>query len=232
MLDCAHARDRLFIVAYPTNSLALPDDQPRTTVRLSLHVNHELAYSYFKDVWYKLLLALKNFHKIHGTSAPECVNWEPHDWSRATKGVEDRVKVTAWDGNAMVGFVNLRPAFNSPHDSAKRVMYVEHMAAAPGNLATDLWEKRLSYVGQALLAYAVLQSHQAGFDGLLGLHAADDTALAYYEKLNSDFEGKLFFDKAFDVAAPFPIGDKARSKPYLETTPAGALELLEAYRYE
>lgn len=169
---------------------------------------------------------------MYGTDAPGYVAWEPHDWSKATKGVEDRVKVTAWDGKTMVGFVNLRSAFSSPYDSAKRVMYVEHMAAAPGNLATDLWERRLSYVGQALLAYAVLQSHQAGFGGLLGLHAADDEALAYYERLNSDFEGKLFLEKVLDVAAPFPTGDKARSKPYLETTPAGASELLEAYRYE
>jgi hypothetical protein len=221
--------DFLF-VAYPRNSLELPDGQPRTTVRLFLHVDHELAYTYFKDVWHKLLLALKNYHKIYGTSAPGCVNWEPHDWSKATKGVENRVKVTAWDGNAMVGFVNMRPAFSSPNHPQKKLMYVEHMAAAPGNLATDLWEKRLGYVGQALLAYAVLQSHQAGFEGLLGLHAADDEAEAYYEKLNSDFEGRLFLDKTLDIAAPFPTGDKARSKPYLETTQAGALELLEAYR--
>jgi len=111
-------------------------------------------------------------------------------------------------------------------------MYVEHMATAPGNMATDLWERRLCHIGQALLAFSVLQSHQGGFEGLLGLHAADDSALSYYDKLNDDFGGRLFLDKTLEISAPWPYGDKAKSRPYLETTLAGALELLEAYRYE
>jgi hypothetical protein len=114
-------------------------------------------------------------------------------------------------------------------DPARRLVYVEHMAAAPGQLDTPLWKRRFSRVGLALLAYAVLQSHLQGCDGRIGLHAADDIALAYYLDLHRRLGGGLFLPQR-DGVPGMPRPDDCRRKPYLETTDDGPSLLLERFK--
>jgi hypothetical protein len=224
--------DKLYrFVAYPSWSLSQDDGKPRQTVELKFVEQDGLAFGYFKDIWQKMCLSVKNYYKIHGITheVPEWVAWQPYEWSTQKKGVEDRIKLVAWEGRTMAGFLNLRPAFSSQFSPEAQVMYVEHMAAAPSNFKTYLWEKRLSYVGLALLAYASYESQNRGFKGLLGLHAADETALSYYQKVNADFDNNLFYEPVSDVPAPHPVGEKGRAKPYFETRQSGATKLLDTY---
>jgi hypothetical protein len=57
---------------------------------------------------------------------------------------------------------------------------VKHLAAAPGNLLTQLWVGRFRRVGGALFAYAALLSYRQGLEDRLGLHVADASALGFY----------------------------------------------------
>ncbi len=53
-------------------------------------------------------------------------------------GYEARQKVVAWCGANLVGFLNLWAGFPASHSPGKHVLYVEHLAAAPGNLESAL----------------------------------------------------------------------------------------------
>jgi hypothetical protein len=127
--------------------------------------------------------------------------------------------------------LNVWPDFDSILQPGKRVLYVEHLAAAPGNLSTALWVRRFGRVGGALFAYAVLLSHQQGFEGRLGLHAADAGAPGFYRHLNTGpCHGILFHPEQTGIAGPTPRGAHETGKTYLETTEAGATIWLEEYR--
>jgi hypothetical protein len=138
--------------------------------------------------------------------------------------------LVAWCGSRLVGFLNVWPDFESIHQTGKRVLYIEHIAASPGDLSTELWARRYSGVGAALFAYAVLVSHVRGFEGQLGLHVADPSALAFYRHLHSKCLGGLFQPERTGVAGPTPRGDREASKTYLETLEAWATQWLEGYR--
>ena len=110
-------------------------------------------------------------------------------------------------------------------------LYIEHVAASPGNLKTEVWNRRYTGIGQALLAYSVKLSLDQGMEGRVSLHVADTVALGFYKRLNEKMQGGLFHPERNEVAGPTPHGAEAdRTKIYLETTQTGAMQLLGVYR--
>jgi hypothetical protein len=186
---------------------------------------------YLRHVWRRMAYALEQFHVLAGTpdAAPGWVKWNVDKWAEDQK-LADRQKFLAWTGSELVGLLNLWAGQPSPSDPARRLVYVEHMAAAPGHQETPIWRRRFNRVGLALLAYAVLQSHLQGCDGRLGLHAADDLALGYYLDTHRRLGGGLFLPERQGVPGVPPRADDSRRKPYLETTDEGPSLLLERYR--
>jgi hypothetical protein len=188
------------------------------------------ADRYLREVWGKMQLAAEKFHAANGETIPGWAEWKVHDWATKTKGCEDRQKFMAWHGATVAGFINLRPAFPSQKVTGKGMVYVEHMAASPGNQRTKIWCRYLKHVGEALLAYAVFESKRQGFDGLIGLHAADEEARKYYTALNAGRSNLLFHPEMKDVPGVLPHGESAKNKSYFESTLEGANQLLEDYR--
>jgi hypothetical protein len=76
----------------------------------------------------------------------------------------------------------------------------------------------------------VLVSHLQGFEGRLGLHAAEASALSFYRRLNQKCGNQLFHPEQTGIVGPTPHGARETTKPYLETTEAGATGWLEEYR--
>jgi hypothetical protein len=156
----------------------------------------------------------KHHQLVGGAPAPEWTAWKPGEWCGQQHGYERRQKVVAWHGSNLIGFLNVWPDFGSIHQPGKRVLYVEHLAAAPGNLPTQLWVRRFRRVGGALFTYAVLLSHQQGFEGRLGLHVADDAALGFYRWLNDDCcRGALLHAERTGVNGPTPEAPTKRARP-------------------
>src|SRR5262249_49370062 len=145
---------------------------------------------------------------------PEWTNWKPGEWCDQQRGYENRQKIVAWCGSHLAGFLNVWPNFDSIHQTGKCVLYIEHLAASPGDLTTELWARRYSGVGAALFAYSVLLSHLGGFEGRLGLHVADSVALGFYRHLHTKRSGALFYPEQAGVAGPTPRGDRETGKTY------------------
>lgn len=213
--------------------LFVAQDRDGRSVLLSIAEQDERCADYFRLVWERLCTALKNYHdqaavqRREASQAPPWVHWKPESWCRDRK-IPDRQRFAAWAGSSLVGFVNLRPGYPSQHEEGQRLLYVEHLATAPGNLSTDLWTRRLQGVGTALMAYIILQAQQQGFGGRIGLHAASPDAASYYESLRLRFS---FFHPPRQGVAGTPEDKKAQEKPYFESIPARALAFLEDYRH-
>ena len=79
------------------------------------------------------------------------------------------------------------------------------------------------------MAYAVLESKRQGFEGLIGLHAADEESRNYYTALNTRRNNQLFHPEVGDVSGVPPNGESAKTKSYFESTLEGANQLLEDY---
>jgi GNAT superfamily N-acetyltransferase len=206
-------------------------DSARNSILLQFRSHDEAAKQQYLGVWHKLSQAIQKHHQLAGgPPAPEWAAWKPGEWCDQQRGYENRQKVVAWCGNHLVGFLNLWPDVEASHQHGKRVLYIEHLAAAPGNLTTELWDRRYAGVGAALFAYAVLFSHQRGHEGRLGLHVADEAALRFYRHLNDRCGGALFYPERTGVPGPTPRGPHEAGKTYLETTEAGAMRWLEEYR--
>jgi len=202
-------------------------------VELTLRAYDGEAKQHFQSVWQRLYGALQNHHKNCNRSAPAWAAWKPWDWCEERKpGYEGRIKYVAWSGDIPVGFLNVWDGFPSVHQPGKTVLYGEHIAAAPGNMDTELWDRRFGRVGAAMFAYAVLISHQRGFDGRLGLHSADAESLGFYRRLHERCENGLFYPDRAEVQGPTPRGSHDAGKIYLETKEAGARRWLEEYRRE
>lgn len=130
-----------------------------------------------------------------------------------------------------MGFLNVWPDCSCVHQADKKSLYIEHLAAAPGNIGTELWARRFRFVGAALLAYTILLSHLGGFEGRLSLHVGDEQALGFYRHLNTvRCGGNLFYPEQTGVPGPTPRGEHERGRTYLETKEDGANSWLEEYR--
>jgi ribosomal protein S18 acetylase RimI-like enzyme len=206
-------------------------DQPWQSAELEIREHDDLAKAHYLGVWHKLYQALQKQYELDKRTAPEWLNWKPGEWCDQKRGYEPRLKFIAICGPNLVGFLNCWPDIPSVVDSAKRILYIEHLATAPGNMDTELWRKRFRYVGQSLLAYAVMLSQQRGFEGRLGFHVADERALGFYRRINERHcSGRLFHPERRDIPGPTPRGEHERSKTYLETVEAAANDWLEGYR--
>ena len=203
------------------------------SVELDVHAYDDGARQHFQSVWQRLYAGLQGHHKICDRPAPGWTTWKPWDWGEERKpGYEGRIKYAAWCGDVPVVFLNVWADFPSAHQPGKSVLYLEHLAAAPGNQSTELWNRRFKAVGAALFAYALLISHQRDFDGRLGLHVADADALDFYRHIHGKCEGPLFYAERTDVEGPTPRRAYDIPKTYLETTEAGATRWLEESRRE
>jgi hypothetical protein len=203
------------------------------SVELAVQAYDDGAKEHFQSVWKRLYGALERHHKNCNRPAPAWTGWKPWDWCEESKpGYEGRIKNVAWSGDVPVGFLNLWTDFPSVHQPGKTVLYLEHIAAAPGNNRTELWHRRFRAVGGALFAYTVLLSQQRGFDGRIGLHVADADALGFYRRLHAKVGDALFYPDQTGVRGPTPRGAHETGKTYLETTEAGAARWLEEYRRE
>lgn len=204
---------------------------PEAWVILNICTQDELCTKLLSGVWEKMFTALRNFHEHTADDngpAPGWVHWKLSDWSRDKKIVQ-RQKFAAWAGSSLVGILNTRPAYPSYIDPNKKVLYIEHIATSPGNLVTDIWRDRFRHVGNSLMAYAVLQSKIQGFEGIIGLHAADDKAANYYRHLK---ERHRFFHEPLRGIAGTPEDRSAKDKLYFESIPEQAINYLEGYRCE
>jgi len=201
-------------------------------VLIEFRPHDDAAKQQYLGVWQKMAQAVQKHHQLAGSPpVPEWTAWKPGEWCDQQRGYENRQKVVAWHGNHLVGFLNVWPDCASIHQPGKRVLYVEHLAAAPGNLSTELWVRRFRRVGGVLFAYTVLLSHRQGFEGRLGLHVADAQALGFYRRLSNEHcQGTLFHPEHTGIPGPTPRGAHETGKTYLETTEAGATRWLEEYR--
>jgi hypothetical protein len=226
-----NTNDYLFVAKTSNwrNSLGIVQER---SVALDIRVYDDLAEENIRGVWEKLKLAVSNQNKQFDSveRLPGWASWKVHDWCKASRGVENRQKYVAWDGDVIAGFLFLRPDFSSPSSPGQHLLYVENLATAPGNIRTNLWCRQLKYVGVALLAFSVFQSMEQGFNGDLGLHAADADAESWYEHLNASRNGSLFRPRITGITAPPPVGDAAVARPFLETITDGAARLLGEYR--
>jgi hypothetical protein len=207
------------------------EDPDGNSVLVEFRPHDDIARQQYLGIWNKLSQAVQKHHQLSkGPPAPEWTTWKPWEWCDQRRGYENRQAVVAWCGDHLIGFLNLWADFASIHQAEKRVLYIEHLAAAPGNLTTALWVRRYRHVGAALFAYAALVSHLRGFEGRLGLHVADETALRFYRHVHGKCMNNLFYPERNGVAGPMPRGQHETNKTYLETMEAGATQWLEGYR--
>ena len=200
-------------------------------VQLAIRPQDESCSRLLGNVWEKMFSALRNFHDQtpdDNGPPPGWVYWKLSDWSRDKK-IVDRQRFAAWAGSSLVGILNTRPDYPSQADKSKKVLYIEHIATAPGNVGTALWRNRLKYVGSALMAYAVYQSVVQGFEGHIGLHAADDSASDYYNYLRRQYQ---FFHEPVRGVSGTPENRGAKDRFYFESIPENALIYLDGYRHE
>lgn len=209
------------------------DADSNRSVEIDIRPYDESAKTQFQSVWQRLFSALREHYKLCRRPLDEWMSWRPWDWCEERKpGYEARMKYAAWAGDIAVGFINVWRDFPSAHNAGQNVLYLEHIAAAPGNIVTEIWNRKFRSVGSALLAYSVLLSHQFGFEGRIGLHASDDDALNFYRCVNRKCNNTLLQPEVTGIEGPTPRRAFDAEKTYLETTELGATLWLEGYRRE
>lgn len=196
-------------------------------VSLSFEPMDDRARRFFQDIWAKMATVVVKFHEHSGDSqCPAWTAWQVSRWSK--EQVEGREGYVAWNGDLMAGFINLRFPFQSSIEPVRPITYLEHLAAFPGCQDTRIWNRRMKRVGQALLAFAIYTSAQRGYGGVVGLHAADESAQSWYDALNRKYGGSLLHGPIKNVRGFY---ERSINSPYYETLPEGALALLEQYRH-
>jgi hypothetical protein len=190
---------------------------------------------YTKSVWHKALLAVKGHCEVNGQGAPGWVDWNVVGWSTRNTPSADVEQYAAWHGDTLAGFLNIWK--NQPRRSGQpgeKVLYIEHIAAAPWDLPTPLWTRRLRNVGIALIAYSVLRSFLTGTDGWLGLHVSDGEAMEFYQKLNRQYGDQLIAFSTTNIQGVLPPRpgreDRMLELRYLEMSGACTKNLLENFR--
>lgn len=204
------------------------DAADESSVVLDIRPHDAATQKFITRVCDKMTQALKNYHDIcERNHCPEWAKWKVVEWSQ--QQVQERQKFGAWAGDLLCGYLWIRAGFPSAVTQKQAIIYVEIMAATPTNIGTAVWSKRFGFVGRALLAFTVLQSIKQGFEGRFGLHAADDAAAKYYRHLNEDMGNGLFSAELIGIEGVPPRVEQAKSNPYFEAEPVGAVELLRDY---
>jgi GNAT superfamily N-acetyltransferase len=209
-------------------------DADNRSFPLSIQPADQRAKTYFQSVWKRMSGAIEEHHKLDKSSAPDWSRWSPWDWCLSAKpDVARRRMHVGWLGERIVGFVSLWHDFPSVATPGANAIYIEHIGSFPGNLDTTLWSRRHKGVGKALLAFAVKESIDHGFDGRLALHASNTDALSIYRSYNTLLGGRLFHPERTGVTGPNPSPQATRhdaGRTFLETIEAGAKTWLEGYR--
>jgi hypothetical protein len=206
-----------------------PYDPETPGVNLRISAMDEGAHTQLKGVWSKMYTALRNYHECKGSvEVPSWTSWNLSDWYQSKK-VTDRLKFAAWIGDVLVGFLNVRAGYPCHSEPGKCLLYIEHIATAPGNILQDIWGRRFKSVGTALVAYSILQSIERGYEGRIGLHAADDAAADYYVRLSD--KHRILLPPKTEIPGT-PEDRQARLHPYFESDPVRARLFLEGYRDE
>jgi|GEM_PF-3366042 len=212
---------------YEFKALVEVEGQPRGAI-LDFADADERSNRYLAKVWQKLAGALSNHHSLTDDDAhcPSWTKWKPLEWSQ--QNVPARQKFVAWYGEVLAGFVNLQPDFPSEYQSGTTIVYIEHLAAFPGYLTSQIWNRKLTYLGVPLVAFSVAQSKHQGFSGVVGLHV-DSAAMIFYNRLPAILGFPVFHPPRYDVSGPSPQRDKAKTQAYLEMIPEAAVQILEAH---
>jgi hypothetical protein len=209
-------------------------DSHEQKVEIEFRPYDPAAGDYLEQVWQRMSQAVQSYHGLFpGVPAPGWANWRPWQWCERRRGYENCQKHIGWCGDHLVGFLNIWPNCPSAVQEGKAVLYVEHLAASPGDIDTELWVRRYEGIGYALVVYAVFQSRQQGFQGRVGLHAADEGALGFYRYLSEKHcQGKLWHPERTGVLGPTPYASPERegAKAYLESSEEDALAWLERHR--
>ncbi len=217
---------------FSVQEVAASDDGPRFPV-LDIRPQDKQAVEFFASVWSRCQQAHTSYDAASSRPPKGWCRWQVTQWAKSDP-LEGQHRYAAWLGDVLVGFLNVRLGFPSRATPGTEVVYVEHVATAPGNILTPLWGRRLIGVGTALLAYSVLESVNRGCGGRVGLHAADGDAEAFYLALNRRFGEQLFLHRE-QHGVPAPRHPRQTNEPgldqvYLEGEPSGCLTLLEGYR--
>ena len=165
--------------------------------------------SYLKKIWFRLSQAYGKACQYQKKNPPDWVAWQPHNWAKEKHS--NRISIAAWANNTLAGFVNLRTEHCSPVDE-KVVVYLEHIAAFPGNMDSSIWNKRMKRVGGNLFAFALLQAKRWTHSARLGLHVVDESQ-GFYERLDSMKPG-IFASNLEGVEG---YQESCRSLKYIET---------------
>ncbi len=208
------------------------EDRDGEAFEIEILPSDDRAREHLQSVWQRLATCAEWYYKKENPPPPGWVAWRPWKWCDDKRDFyEPRQKFVAWCGSSLAGILNVWPRFPSVFEEGRHTLYIEHVAASPGNVKTELWDRRYTGIGQALLAFAVKLSHDGGLEGRLSSHVADAVALGFYRHLDQKLSGGLFHPERNGVTGPTPHG--ARDDPtmtYLETTQAGAMQLLGVYR--
>lgn len=205
-----------------------PRDDTRS-VSLNIVASNERSVQQLRKVWLKMYTAMRGYHEtIDSAVAPGWVHWKPDEWCE-DKRVKDRRSFAAWAGDTLVGFLNIRPGYTSLSEPDEKLVYIEHISTAPGNLSTDVWGQRLMGVGTCLTAFAILQSVRDEYGGRIALHASDPMAARYYDDLMK--KHRLFLPPRTGIPGT-PEDKRAPQRFYYESNPEHARTFLEGYRHE
>lgn len=225
--------DYEFSVASVTNRRAGASYEATTEYPiLDIRPQDANSSEFFGKVWVRCAEAVREHSIGVKLPVPAWCKWNVAQWAKEPVPA-GQLRYAAWDGDTMAGFLNLRVPFDSQIDPSLKVVYIEHIATAPGHLLVPIWGRRLHGVGKALMAYAILTSDQSGNGGRIALHAADAEASGFYDALNSGLQGRLFQCRRTGVASPTRPNQPntpGLDKVYFESDGAVAAEFLAEYR--
>ena len=225
--------DYEFSVASVTNRRAGASYEATTAYPiLDIRPQDTKSTEFFGKVWAKCANVVRDYSSGLKQPVPGWCHWDVARWAKEPLAA-GQLRFSAWEGDAMAGFLNLRVPFGSQIDSSLNVVYIEHVATAPGHLSVPIWGRRLHGVGKALIAFAVLTSYQLGNEGRVALHAADDEASGFYDALNSGYQERLFPCRKTGVAGPIRPNQPntpGLDKVYFEADGVVAAEFLAGYR--
>lgn len=201
----------------------------RSYVRLTISPADDKSLQHLEQVWQRLTQAVINHHTLSAdnTNCPAWTRWKFSKWSK--EHIDDKDRFVAWEGDALVAFLNVRRNIPSSQPNTGPILYIEHVMSIPGCLPTRIWNRRLRGVAEPLLAFSILHSQKNGHDGRIGLHAADSRAEGLYDHLNGEFDGKLFSIRRTGVRTLY---NNDESKTYFEASAEGASRLLEVFRHD
>lgn len=164
------------------------------------------ATEFVVSVWdYCKLAVFKHHEALDAQEIPKWCRDNVRD-KFTKKPPPEQLRFAAWHGDTMMGFIHIRPNFPSQLSPGSNVAYVDYVAVAPWHMDTPFWQKRVTRVGSALLAFATMQSFLIGLEGRIGLHATGPEAESFYDGLNVMSQKRhgmaLFSLKKTDVGGP------------------------------